>query len=186
MDDYRNRKNSLKDYQAAVDWLIEQGYTAKGMIGIRGGSYGGYVVLGMITEYPDLFAAAMDVVGIANFETFLKNTKPYRRKNREAEYGPLTDPEFLREISPIHKANSIKTPLLVIHGENDPRVPVGEARQIIQAVLSNGGVVDSLIFPDEGHGARKLCNNITMYRKMVEFFDAHLKRAPEPSTEPGD
>ncbi|MCD6249453.1 MAG: S9 family peptidase [candidate division Zixibacteria bacterium] len=179
LDDYHNRKNSLKDYKASVDWLIAEGYTAKGMIGIRGGSYGGYVVLGMITEYPDLFAAAMNSVGIANFETFLQNTQAYRRKNREAEYGPLSDPEFLREISPIHKADQIRTPLFVIHGENDSRVPVGEARQVIKAVLNNGGVVDSLIFPDEGHGARKLSNKITMYRKMVEFFDTHLKKPVE-------
>ena len=179
-DDYKNRKNSLKDYKASVDWLVGKGYTRKGMIGIRGGSYGGYVVLGMITEYPDLFAAAVDIVGIANFQTFLENTKPYRRKNREAEYGPLTDPEFLREISPIHKAHLIKTPLLVIHGENDSRVPIGEARQVIKAVLDNGGVVDSLIFADEGHGVHKMSNVIALYRKQVEFLDAHLKGAPLP------
>ncbi|MFQ6009330.1 MAG: alpha/beta hydrolase family protein, partial [Candidatus Zixiibacteriota bacterium] len=101
--------------------------------------------------------------------------KPYRRALREAEYGPLSDPEFLEEISPLHKAHMIKTPLLVIHGENDPRVPVGEARQIIEAIQSNGGVVDSLIFPDEGHGATKRVNIIAEYRKMVEFFDKHLK-----------
>jgi dipeptidyl aminopeptidase/acylaminoacyl peptidase len=176
LDDYKNRKNSLKDYKASVDWLLENNYTAPGMIGVRGGSYGGYVVLGMITEYPDLFAAAVDAVGIANFETFLGNTKAYRRKNREAEYGPLSDPEFLREISPIHKADQIKTPLLVIHGENDPRVPVGEARQIAQAILANGGVVDTLIFPDEGHGTRKLSNKIIRYNRMVAFFDKHLKK----------
>ena len=178
LDDYHLRKNSLKDYKAGTDWLIENGYTAPGMIGIRGGSYGGYVVLGMITEYPDLYSAAMDVVGIANYETFLKNTKAYRRANREAEYGPLSDPEFLAEISPIHSADRIKTPLYVVHGENDPRVPVGEARQIIEAVKSNGGVVDSLFFPDEGHGASKLVNKVAMYRKMVEFFDANLKKSP--------
>ena len=184
LDDYKLRKNSLKDYKAATDWLVENGYTAPGMIGIRGGSYGGYVVLGMITEYPDLFSAAMDVVGIANYETFLKNTKPYRRANREAEYGPLTDPEFLAEISPIHKANLIKTPLLVVHGENDPRVPVGEARQVIEAVRSNGGTVDSLIVLDEGHGAAKLVNKIAMYRKMVEFFDTHLKKSASEPVDP--
>ena len=108
------------------------------MIGIRGGSYGGYVVLGMITEYPDLFSAAIDIVGIANFKTFLQNTAAYRRALREAEYGPLSDPEFLDSISPIHKANLIKTPLLVVHGANDPRVPVDEARQILAAVAKNG------------------------------------------------
>jgi dipeptidyl aminopeptidase/acylaminoacyl peptidase len=175
LDNYKLRKNSLKDYRAGVDWLIKNNYTKKGMIGIRGGSYGGYVVLGMITEYPTLFDAAVDVVGIANFQTFLENTRAYRRALREAEYGPLSDPEFLAEISPIHKANLIKTPLLVVHGENDPRVPVGEARQIISAVQETGGVVDSLIFPDEGHGASKRVNIIAEYRKQVEFFNEHLK-----------
>jgi len=179
-DDYKNRQASLLDYKAGVDWLVDNSYTAPGMIGIRGGSYGGYVVLGMITEYPDLFSAAMSVVGIANFETFLQNTQAYRRRNREAEYGPLSDPEFLREISPIHKAHLIKTPLLVAHGANDSRVPVGETRQIIQAVREDGGVVDSLIFADEGHGIKKRHNQITMYRRMVEFFDRHLKR-PSPA-----
>jgi len=176
LDNYKNRKNSLKDYKAAVDYLIQNGYTEKGMIGIRGGSYGGYVVLGMITEYPDLFSAAVDVVGIANFKTFLENTKAYRRALRESEYGPLSDPEFLNSISPIFKADLIQTPLLVIHGENDPRVPVGEARQILEAVINKGGVADSLIFPDEGHGASKRVNIIAEYRKQVEFFDQNLKR----------
>ncbi len=184
LDNYKNRKHSLEDYKAGVEWLKENGYTQDGMIGIRGGSYGGYVVLGMITEYPDMFSAAIDVVGIANFKTFLENTKPYRRALRESEYGPLSDPEFLREISPIHKADQITTPLLVIHGENDPRVPVGEARQIIRAVKNSGGVVDSLIFPDEGHGTAKRVNTIAEYRKQVEFFNTHLKsQAMSPANE---
>jgi len=175
LDNYKNRKNSLKDYKASVDWLIKNGYTQRGMVGIRGTSYGGYVVLGMITEYPDLFSAAVDVVGIANFKSFLEHTKAYRRAIREAEYGPLSDPDFLKSISPITKANLIKTPLLVVHGENDPRVPISEARQIIAAVSQNGGVVDSLIFPDEGHGPRKRVNVIAEYRKQVEFFNKYLK-----------
>ncbi|HQL24962.1 MAG TPA: S9 family peptidase, partial [candidate division Zixibacteria bacterium] len=183
MDNYRNRKHSLMDYRAGVEWLIANGYAAPGMIGIRGASYGGYVVLGMVTEFPDLFGAAVDEVGIANFQTFLENTAPYRRALRESEYGPLSDPAFLREISPIHKAHLIKTPLLVVHGENDPRVPVGEARQIIKAVKQSGGVVDSLIFPDEGHGASKRVNIIAEYRKQVEFFTRHLKPAGEARKE---
>jgi len=175
MDDYKLRKNSLKDYKAAVDWLLEEGYTEKGKIAIRGGSYGGYVVYGMITEYPELFDAAISSVGIANFQTFLENTRPDRRANREAEYGPLSDPEFLAEISPIHKAEVITTPLLVIHGENDTRVPVSEARQIIQAIKDNGGVVDSLFFSDEGHGISKRDNVIESYRRQVSFLDTQLK-----------
>lgn len=175
LDNYKNRKNSLKDYKAGVDWLIANGYTKQGMIGIRGGSYGGYVVMGMITEYPDLFSAAVNVVGIVNFRTFLENTAAYRRALREAEYGPLTDTAFLEEISPINKADKIRTPLLVIHGENDPRVPVSEARQIIATLESLGQPVDSLIFPDEGHGASKRVNIIAEYRKQVEFFNRHLR-----------
>lgn len=175
LDNYKNRKHSLQDYKASVEWLIANNYSKQGMIGIRGGSYGGYVVLGMITEYPDLFSAAIDNVGIVNFKTFLQNTKAYRRALRESEYGPLSDPDFLDSISPIFKANLIKTPLLVIHGENDPRVPVSEARQIIAAVIENGGEIDSLIFPDEGHGASKRVNVIASYRKQVQFLDRYLK-----------
>lgn len=176
MDNYKNRKKSLYDYKAGVEWLLENNYSKDGMLGIRGGSYGGYVVLGMITEYPDLFSAAVDVVGISNFKTFLENTKAYRRALREAEYGPLSDPEFLASISPIHKAHLIKTPLLVIHGVNDPRVPIGEARQIIKAVLDNGGIVDSLIFQDEGHGSGKLDNTIKSYRMQAEFYKKYLMK----------
>ena len=175
LDNYKNRKNSLKDYKAGVEWLIEKGYTEKGKLAIRGGSYGGYVVLGMITEYPNLFSAAIDIVGIANFKTFLENTKAYRRALRESEYGPLSDPDFLESVSPLNKAHLIKTPLLVIHGENDPRVPVSEARQILKAVIDNGGIADSLIFPDEGHGTSKRPNVITSYRTQVKFLNEHLK-----------
>ncbi|MEW6412418.1 MAG: S9 family peptidase [Candidatus Zixiibacteriota bacterium] len=184
LDNYKNRKNSLKDYKAGADWLIENGYTKPEMLGIRGGSYGGYVVLGMITEYPRLFAAAIDIVGISNFRTFLQNTAAYRRMYRETEYGPLSDPEFLESISPLNKAHLIETPLLVIHGENDPRVPIGEARQIIEAIQKRGGEVDSLIFSSEGHGTKKRSSTIAEYTKHVEFFDRYLKvMEPEKKTD---
>lgn len=177
MDNYKNRLNSVKDMKAGADWLIANGYTEQGMIGVKGGSYGGYMTMAAITEYPGFFSAAINDVGIVNFVTFLENTSSYRRHLREAEYGPLTDREFLRSISPIHKANLIETPLMVVHGENDPRVPVSEARQIIKAITDKGGVVDSLIFPDEGHGIAKLANRLVYYRKMIEFFDKHLKKS---------
>ena len=177
MDNYKNRLNSVKDMKAGVDWLIANGYTEKGEIGVKGGSYGGYMVMAGITEYPDLFSAAIDEVGIVNFVSFLRNTSAYRRELREAEYGPLTDTAFLQSISPLNKAAVIKTPLLVVHGENDPRVPISEARHIISAIRQRGGVVDSLIYPDEGHGIAKLNNRLTFYRKMVEFFDKYLKKS---------
>jgi dipeptidyl aminopeptidase/acylaminoacyl peptidase len=176
LDNYKLRMNSVKDAGAYARWLIDQGYTTREGLGIRGGSYGGFMVLACITEFPDLFAAAVDEVGIANFETFLQNTAEYRRALREAEYGPLSDPGFLKSVSPIYKVDKIRTPLFVVHGENDPRVPVGEARQIAAAIATRGGVVDTLIFPDEGHGAAKRPNVLTEYRRQVEFFDKHLKK----------
>ncbi|MBD3219401.1 MAG: prolyl oligopeptidase family serine peptidase [candidate division Zixibacteria bacterium] len=175
MDNYKNRLKSVADGAAGAQWLIDNGYTTSDMLGVKGGSYGGYMVMALITEYPDLFAAAMNYIGIVNFVTFLENTAEYRRAFRESEYGPLSDREFLKSISPIHKVDRIQCPLLVVHGENDPRVPVGEARQIISQLKAQGGEVDSLIFPDEGHGAAKLENRLEMYRTMVDFFKKHLK-----------
>ncbi len=175
MDNYKKRLDSVKDLKAGADWLIEKKYSAPGLLAIKGGSYGGYMTLAAVTEYPELFSAAIDEVGIANFVTFLQNTADYRRALREAEYGPLTDQPFLESISPLTKAARIRTPLLVIHGENDPRVPVGEARQIAAAVTANGGEVDTLIFSDEGHGVAKRPNVLTVYRRTVEFLDKYLK-----------
>jgi len=177
LDNYKLRMNSVKDAGAYAQWLIDEGYTTSDMLGVRGGSYGGFMVLACITEFPDMFAAAVDVVGIANFQTFLQNTREYRRHLREAEYGPLSDPEFLESVSPIYKVDRITTPLLVVHGENDPRVPVGEARQIAQAIAERGGIVDTLIFPDEGHGTSKRVNVLKEYRTQMDFFDRHLKGA---------
>ena len=100
-----------------------------------GGSYGGYMTMAAITLYPDLFAAAVNTVGIVNWETFLKNTSGYRRRQREVEYGMLDkDIDFLRRISPLAKVDKIKTPLFVIHGKNDPRVPYTEAEQVVKAL----------------------------------------------------
>jgi dipeptidyl aminopeptidase/acylaminoacyl peptidase len=180
LDNYTNRLDSVRDMKAGADYLVQEGYTDPGMIAVKGGSYGGYMTMAAITEYPEFFAAAINNVGITNFVSFLENTADYRRHLREAEYGPLTDREFLESVSPLNKANAIETPLLVIHGENDPRVPVGEARQIIEAIEAKGGVVESLIFPDEGHGVSKRPNSLVMYRRMVEFLDRHLKDAPPP------
>lgn len=133
------------------------------------------MTLACITTYPDLWAAAVNIVGIANFETFLKNTGAYRRKLREVEYGSLEhDLDFLREISPIYYVDRITAPLMVIHGANDPRVPVGEAEQIVASIKKRHGVVEYLRFEDEGHGLVKLANRLVAYRKMADFYDRYL------------
>ncbi|HZC19845.1 MAG TPA: prolyl oligopeptidase family serine peptidase, partial [Rubrobacteraceae bacterium] len=139
-------------------------------------SYGGFVVLAALTEYPELWTAGVDIVGIANLVTFLENTGSYRRALREPEYGSLErDREFLEAISPIHKAEKITAPLMVIHGKNDPRVPVGEAEQIVEQVRRNGGAVEYLLYEDEGHGLAKLKNRLDAYPKIVAFLDEHLR-----------
>lgn len=175
LDNYKKRMDAIKDIKAGADYLLENGYTQTENLGIMGPSYGGFAVLATIVEYPDLFSAAIDRTGISNFVTYLKNTKEYRRYLRETEYGPLSDSAFLESISPLNKAHLIKTPLLIAHGENDTRVPISEARQIIKAIQDNNGTVDSLIFPDEGHIISKETNRIALYRKVVEFFDKYLK-----------
>jgi dipeptidyl aminopeptidase/acylaminoacyl peptidase len=175
LDDYKKRKDSVRDYYEATRWLVNKGYSEFGRIGIKGASYGGYVALAALVDYPDAFSAGIDHIGIANFVTFLENTAEYRRAIREAEYGPLSDREFLTAVSPLTHAENIRAPLLIVHGENDPRVPVGEARQIAEAIRSQGGDVETLIFPDEGHGVAKLDNRLTYYRRMVEFLKEHLE-----------
>jgi len=176
LDNYKKRMDSVKDGYYAAKYLIDKGYTKKGNIGIKGGSYGGFMVMALLTEYPDMWGAGMESIGIVDFVNFLKNTSDYRRKLRESEYGPLSDPEFLKSVSPINKLDKIKAPLMVVHGENDPRVPVSEAYQIIENLKKRGIKVEALIFPDEGHGARKRKNRLKIYRTMVEFFDRNLKK----------
>ena len=172
LDDVYLRMDSVKDLAHAAGWLKDRGHRR---VAVMGGSYGGFMVLAALTEYPELWAAGVDIVGIANMVTFLENTGSYRRALREPEYGSLErDREFLESISPIYKAQEIKAPLMVIHGKNDPRVPVGEAEQIVENVRNNGGVVEYLLYEDEGHGLAKLKNRLDAYPKIAAFLDLHL------------
>ena len=175
LDDVRKRMDSVADIKAAHEWLVEEGGADADRIGLIGGSYGGFMVLSSMVTYPDLWAAGVDVVGIANFVSFLENTSDYRRHLRESEYGSLEDDrEFLENISPLNHVDEISAPLMVVHGENDPRVPVGEARQIVEAVEAQGLPVKSLIYEDEGHGLSKRENRLDAYTQIGEFFEEHL------------
>jgi dipeptidyl aminopeptidase/acylaminoacyl peptidase len=176
LDDVELRMDSVKDLAHAVYWLRERGHER---IAVMGGSYGGFMVLAALTEYPELWTAGVDIVGIANLVTFLENTGSYRRRLREPEYGSLEkDRAFLESISPIHKAENITAPLMVVHGKNDPRVPVGEAEQIVERVKNNGGTVEYLLYEDEGHGLAKLKNRLDAYPKIAAFLDEHLAGRP--------
>jgi len=174
LDDYKKRMDSIKDVLEGAKWLVKNGYTLPNKLGIFGGSYGGFVVLRSIQEGSDLFAAASESVGITDFVTFLKNTKPYRRALREVEYGPLSDEDFLKSVSPMTYLNKIKTPLLIFHGANDPRVPVKETEQLVQTLQEKKIPVDFKIFADEGHGNTKLRNILEQARMMVYFFEKHF------------
>jgi len=175
MDDVRKRMDSVKDIRAGVGWLSERDDVDENRIAAYGGSYGGFMVLACLSEYPEIWSAGVDVVGIANFVTFLENTGEWRRELREAEYGSLEDDrEFLESISPTNNADSIRAPLFVLHGANDPRVPLEEAEQIVELVGENDVPVEKLVFEDEGHGFSKLENRIEAYTRVVEFLDEHV------------
>jgi len=176
LDNISLRENSVKDIAWLVNYLITSGRIDSSRIAVYGGSYGGYMVLGCLTLYPELFAAGVDIVGISNFITFINNTAEYRRKNREGEYGSLErDSVLLKSISPINKVERINAPLMIIHGKNDPRVPVGEATQMYEAIINRGGTAELLVYDDEGHGIAKLKNRLDAYPKMVQFLDKYLK-----------
>ena len=174
LDDVEKRMDSVKDVEAAARWLREREAVDGERLVAYGGSYGGFMVLAAMTEYPDLWAAGVDVVGIANFVTFLENTGEWRRELREAEYGSLAeDREFLDSISPINNIDAVRAPLFVIHGANDPRVPLGEAEQVAEQAAGHVPV-ETLVFDDEGHGLSKLENRIEAYSAVVEFLDEHV------------
>ncbi|MGZ0748521.1 S9 family peptidase [Haloparvum sp. AD34] len=175
LDDVENRMDSVKDVRAGVEWLDDHPEVDPDRVVAMGGSYGGFMVLASLTEYPELWAAGVDVVGIANFVTFLENTGDWRQSLREAEYGSLeADREFLESVSPINNIDRINAPLFVLHGENDPRVPVGEAEQIVASAREEGVPVRKLIFEDEGHGFTKLENRIEAYSEVVDFLEEHV------------
>ena len=158
--------------------MIHESGTGNHEVGRRRGGcgIGRHAVLACLTLYPGLWAAGIDIVGISNFVTFLENTAPYRRPLRETEYGFLeTDRAFLESISPLHRAGRIEAPLLIIHGRNDPRVPVSEAFQIRDAVKGNGGIVEMIVFDDEGHSIENKENKIAALKKRIAFLEKHVE-----------
>ncbi len=177
LDDIEKRMDAVRDLAVASDWLRSHPEVRTDRIAVMGQSYGGFMTLAALTTYPDRWAAGVDVVGIANFVTFFEQTGPWRRSTRAAEYGdPVRDAVLLQEISPIHRVDQISAPLLVIHGRNDPRVPLGEAEQIVAALEARGATVELLVFDDEGHGLVKRPNRITGYEVVGDFLDRVLRQ----------
>ena len=175
LDDVEKRMDSVADLAHAARWLKARSDIDGERLAVYGGSYGGFMVLSALTTYPELWAAGVDIVGISNLATFLQNTSDYRRGHREAEYGSLArDRAFLERIAPINHIDRIVAPLIVIHGANDPRVPVSEAKQLVAALQARGVPVEFLVFDDEGHGVVKLKNKQVAYPAIVAFLDRYL------------
>jgi dipeptidyl aminopeptidase/acylaminoacyl peptidase len=134
-------------------------------------------VLAGLAFQPDRWAAGVDIVGIASLVTFLENTSAYRRAYREREYGTLaTDREFLQSVSPLSRIEDIRAPLFLIHGANDPRVPLSEAEQIHAAMTSRGRECELLVYGDEGHGLAKRANRADAVPRALAFLARHLAR----------
>jgi dipeptidyl aminopeptidase/acylaminoacyl peptidase len=167
--------DSVADLAHATTWLQVHPDINEDRLVVYGGSYGGFMVLAALTTYPDLWAAGVDSVGISNFATFLENTSDYRRGHREAEYGSLEhDREFLERIAPINHIDEVSAPVMVIHGANDPRVPLSEAEQLVEALRERDVPVEFLAFEDEGHGIVKLKNKLIVYPAIVGFLDDYV------------
>ena len=171
------RENSVKDLGTVIDWIKKDFSLDAERIAVMGGSYGGYMVLAAMEHFNDELRCGIDIVGISNFLTFLKNTQDYRRDLRRAEYGDERDPtmaEFLEKISPTASVKRITRPLFVVQGKNDPRVPVTEAEQMVKAIRENGGKVWYLMAKDEGHGFQKKKNADYQFLSTILFLREHL------------
>jgi dipeptidyl aminopeptidase/acylaminoacyl peptidase len=172
------RVNAVRDIEDTTNALVKLGYADPRRLGIMGGSYGGYMVMAGVTEYPDMFAAGADLYGVVNFETFFAHTQPWMAAISTVEYGdPVTQKHLLRALSPINRLDRVKTPLIVLHGANDTNVPVVEAEQVVASLKARGVPVQYVRFPDEGHGWRKLANRVTSTEAIVNFFGKHLGTA---------
>ena len=171
LDDVEKRFDAIADLAALHDWLSGHDGIDGAKAALMGGSYGGYMVLAGLAFQPERWAAGVDIVGISSLVTFLRNTSSWRRAFREREYGFLDrDLEVLEALSPMNRLQDIAAPLLVVHGANDPRVPLSEAEQVHTSLIARGVRCDLLVYPDEGHGLGKLKNRLDAWPKAADFL----------------
>ncbi len=173
-DDGRRRLDAVADLEAIHGWLPGFGLDPC-RAALWGGSYGGYLVLAGLAFQPQLWAAGVDIVGISSLVSFLRHTSGYRRAAREREYGSLeADLDFLERASPLSRVDSIRAPLFMIHGANDPRVPLSEAEQLARRLAERHVECHLLVYPDEGHGLARRRNRLDAYPRALEFLARHL------------
>lgn len=175
-DDVERRLDSVHDLAAGRRWLAEQPGIDGARIAVMGQSYGGYMVLAAITEYPELWRCAIDLYGIGDFGTLLEATGPWRRAHRAAEYGdPVRHRALFDRISPLRHLERATMPLLVLHGKRDPRVAIGESEQVVGALRRLGRTVVYETFDHAGHGFVRAADKARVYRAVADFLAAHLR-----------
>ncbi len=175
LDNGALRVNAIQDIASTARCLLERGLA--GPLGIMGGSYGGYMTMAGLTEFPELFAAGVNLYGLVNFKTFFAHTEPWMASISKIEYGdPETEGPMLDALSPIHKLEAVRAPTLVLHGANDTNVPVYEAEQVVEKLRARGVPVEYILFPDEGHGFREEKNRIHAASAIVNWFSKYLLR----------
>ncbi|MGK7297099.1 MAG: S9 family peptidase [Candidatus Wenzhouxiangella sp. M2_3B_020] len=177
LDNGFRREDSVRDIGALLDWIAEQPDLDENRVAVYGGSYGGYMVLASAVHYSERLRAAIDIVGISSFVTFLENTEAYRRDLRRVEYGDERDPEMrehLENISPLNNVEKIDVPMFVVQGQNDPRVPVSEAEQIVTALREQGSPVWYMNALNEGHGFRRKENRDLFQEATILFLETYL------------
>jgi len=170
-DDREKRPGCVTDLVLGRHWLAAHPAIDAERIGIMGQSYGGYMVNAAVTEHPDLWKAAVCYYGIVDFVTTLAGTGPWRRGHRAAEYG---DAALFARISPIHRVDRICVPMLVAHGERDPRVPIGESEQLVAALRARQQPVTYLTFDYAGHGFVRPDDKRRIYAAVADFFARYL------------
>ncbi|HEX6650720.1 MAG TPA: S9 family peptidase, partial [Pyrinomonadaceae bacterium] len=185
-DDGKHGREPLWDIVAAKKYLASLGYVDEKKIGIAGGSYGGYMVLAALAFKPEEFAVGVDLFGVSNWVRTLESIPPYWESFRKSLYKEIGDPskdkENLRAISPLFHADQIVKPLIVLQGANDPRVIKPESDEIVDNIKKRNGVVEYVLFDNEGHGFTKKANEIRAYKAILDFLDRYLKNGDAMSS----
>lgn len=175
LDNGALRFNDRRDIESCVKFLWQEGIAEPGRLGIMGASYGGYMTMAGLTQYPELFAAGVNICGVVNFFTFFEQTEAWMAAISTVKYGdPATEAELLHDLSPIFQLDRVQSPTLVIHGANDTNVPVVEAEQVVDGLRERNISCEYLLFPDEGHGLTRLENKIDATLAIVSWFQRYL------------
>jgi dipeptidyl aminopeptidase/acylaminoacyl peptidase len=184
-DNLEKRFGAIVDVAACAEYLFDRGIAARGRLACAGRSYGGYLTLASLVFHPDLFAAGVDVCGMVDFHTFYANTEPWIAVAAYSEYGhPERDAELLRSLSPIHRFDALRAPVLVVHGETDSNVPLEEAEQVVAAARARGVPVEYLLFREEGHELYRVRNKEVFVERTVAWLTAWLCAAEATAAQP--